>query len=119
MNFPFKCNNFPAVVVYGLHISQLTRHSRACCSCHDVNDGELLSTMKPLNQGLLLVKLKSSPSNCYGRHHDLISSSDVVRWSYSQFNIFLIHNLSLSSSSCIWIKYLPVDPIFQSLLFLS
>jgi hypothetical protein len=81
--------HFPAAVVYGLNISQLTRYSRACCSCHDVNDGELLSTMKPLNQGLLLVKLKSSPSNCYGRHHDLISSS---MWSDGR-----IHNSIFSS----------------------
>jgi hypothetical protein len=49
------------------HISQLTRHSRACCSYHDVDGRELLLTMKPLNQGFTLVRLKSSPWNCCGR----------------------------------------------------
>ena len=31
-NFPFKCSNIPAAPVYGVYISQLIRHSRACSS---------------------------------------------------------------------------------------
>jgi hypothetical protein len=32
----------------------------------------LLLTRKLLNQGFLLVKLKSSPRKIYGRHHDMV-----------------------------------------------
>jgi hypothetical protein len=30
VNFPFICSNIPAAPVYGVYISQLIRHSRAC-----------------------------------------------------------------------------------------
>jgi molybdopterin-guanine dinucleotide biosynthesis protein A len=42
------------------HISQLIRYSRACGSHQDYLDRGLLLTRKLLNQGFLLVKLKSS-----------------------------------------------------------
>jgi hypothetical protein len=45
---------------YGVQISQLIRYSRAGGSFHDFFDRGLLLTMKLLNQGLLVVKLKSS-----------------------------------------------------------
>jgi hypothetical protein len=38
----------------------------------DFLDRGLLLTRKLLNQGFLLVKLKSSLRNFYGRHHDLV-----------------------------------------------
>jgi hypothetical protein len=60
VNFPFICSNIPAAPVYGLYISQLIRYSRACGSCQDFLDRGLLPTRKILNQGFLLVKLKSS-----------------------------------------------------------
>jgi hypothetical protein len=41
-------------------------------SCQDFRDGGLLLTKKLLNQGFLLVKLKSSLRMFYGRHHDLV-----------------------------------------------
>ena len=38
----------------------------------DFLDSELLLTRKLLNQGFLLVTLKSSLRKFYGRHHDLV-----------------------------------------------
>ena len=52
--------------------SGLKRYSRACGSYQDFLDRGLLLTMKLLNQGFLLIKLKSSLQKCYGRHHDLV-----------------------------------------------
>jgi len=52
-------------------ISQMIRFSRACRSYQDFLDRGLLLTRKLLNQGFLLVKLKSSLRKFYGRHHDL------------------------------------------------
>ena len=50
----------------------MIRYSRACGSYQDFLDRGLLLTMKLLNQGFLLVKLKSSLRKIYGRHHDLV-----------------------------------------------
>jgi hypothetical protein len=72
VNFPFICSNIPAAPAYGGHISQMVRYSRACGSYQDFLDRGLLLTRKLLNQGFLLVKLKSSLRKCYGRHHDLV-----------------------------------------------
>ena len=60
MNFPFICSNIPAAPAYGVYISQMLRYSRACGSYQDFLDRGLLVTRKLLNQGFLLVKLKSS-----------------------------------------------------------
>jgi hypothetical protein len=54
------------------YISQMIRYSRACGSYQDFLDRGLLLTRKLLNQGFLLVKLKSSPRKIYGRHHDMV-----------------------------------------------
>jgi len=72
VNFPFICSNIPAAHVYGVCISQLIRYSRACGSYQDFLDRGLLLTRKLLNQGFLLVKLKSSLRKLYGRHYDLV-----------------------------------------------
>ena len=72
MNFPFICSNIPAAPAYGVYISHMIRYSRACGSYQDVLDRGLLLTKKLLNQGFLLVKLKSSLENVYGRHHDSV-----------------------------------------------
>ena len=72
INFPFTCSNIPAATAYGVHVSQLMRYSRACGSCQDFLDRGLLLTRKLLNQGFLLVKLKSLIRKFYGRHHDFI-----------------------------------------------
>jgi hypothetical protein len=72
VNLPFICSNIPAAPAYGVYISQLIRYFRACGSYQDFLDKGLLPTRKLLNQGFLLVKLKSSLRKFYGRHHDLI-----------------------------------------------
>ena len=77
VNFPFICSNIPAAPAYGVYISQLIRYSRACGSYQDFLDRRLLLTRKLLNQGFLLVKLKSSLRKFYGRHHDLV---DVMEY---------------------------------------
>ena len=72
VNFPFIFSNIPAAPAYGVYISQLIRYSRACGSYQDFLDRGLLLTGKLLNQGFLLVKLKSSLRKFYGHHHDLV-----------------------------------------------
>jgi hypothetical protein len=72
VNFPFIYSNIPAAPAYGVYISQMIRYSRACGSYRDFLDRGLLLTRKLLNQGFLLVKLKSSLRKWYGRHHDLV-----------------------------------------------
>jgi hypothetical protein len=57
---------------YGVYISKLIWYSRACDSHQNFLDIGLLLTRKLLNQGFLLVKLKSSLRKFYGRHHDLV-----------------------------------------------
>jgi hypothetical protein len=64
VNFPFICSNIPAAPVYGVYISQLIRYSRGCDSYQDFLGKGLLLTRKLLNQGFLLVKLKSSLYIC-------------------------------------------------------
>ena len=72
VNFPFLCSNIPAAPTYGVFISQLIRYSRACISYQDFLERGSLLTTKLLNQGFLMVKLKSSLRKFYGRHHDLV-----------------------------------------------
>jgi hypothetical protein len=72
VNFPFMCSNIPAAPVFVVYISQLIWYSRACGSYDDFFDRELLVTRKLLNQGFLVIKLKSSLRTFYGRHHDLV-----------------------------------------------
>ena len=72
VNFPFICSNIPTAPAYGVYLSQMIRYSRACGSYQDFLDRGLLLTRKLLNQGFLLVKLKSSLPKFYGRHHDLV-----------------------------------------------
>jgi hypothetical protein len=71
VNFSFICSNIPAAPAYGVCISQLIRYSRACVSYQDFLDKGLLLTKKLLNQGFLLVKLKSSLRKFYGCHQRL------------------------------------------------
>jgi hypothetical protein len=53
--------------------SQLIRNSRACGSYQDFLDKGLLLARKLLNQGFLVVKLKSLLRKYYGRHHNLVN----------------------------------------------
>jgi hypothetical protein len=64
--FPFVCSNIPATPAYGVYLS----HSRynipkACGSYQDFLHRGVLLTRKLLNQGFLLVKLKSSLRMCF------------------------------------------------------
>ena len=72
VNFPFICSNIPAAPACEVYISQLIRYSRACGSYQDLLHRGLLLTSNLLNQGFLLIKLKSSLRKFYGRHHDLV-----------------------------------------------
>ena len=88
---------------YGIYISQMIRYSRACGSYQDFLDRGLLLTRKLLNQGFLLVKLKSSLRKFYGRHYDLVDPygisvsqmiMDMFHLSWALPGPFLIHDLS-------------------------
>jgi hypothetical protein len=82
------CSNIPAAPAYGVYISQLIRYSRVCGTYDDFLDRELLLTRKLLNQGLLLVKLKSSLRKFYGCHHDLVDRYGI---SVSQMTTDMFH----------------------------
>ena len=86
MNFPFICSNIPAAPVYGVHISRLIRYTRACGPYHEFCERGLLLSVKPLNQGLLLVELKSSHRKFYGHHLDLVDRYGI---SVSQMTIWI------------------------------
>ena len=90
LKFPFICNSIPAATAYGVYISQLIRHSRAFGSYQEFLDRRLLLTRKLLNQGFLLVKLKSSLRKLYCRHHDL---NDRYEISVSQMTTDMFHLL--------------------------
>ena len=59
VNFPFICSNIPALPAYEVFISQLIRYSRPCSSYHAVLDIWLQLTRKLLNQGFIVVTLRS------------------------------------------------------------
>ena len=80
LNFPFICSNIPATPAYGVYIFHLIWYSRACGSYQDFLDRGLLLTRKLLNQGFLLIKLKSSFQKFYGRHHDLVTKYLCHKW---------------------------------------
>ena len=85
---PLICSNISAAPVYGVYISQLIRYSRACGSYEYFLGIGLLLTMKLLNQGFLLVKLKSSLQKVYSRHHDLVDRYGI---SVSQMTTDMFH----------------------------
>ena len=68
VNFPFICSKITASSAYGVCISQLIRYSRACGSYRG-----LMLKRKLLNQGFLLVKLKSSLRKFYIHHHNQVN----------------------------------------------
>jgi hypothetical protein len=89
INFPFICSNIPAAPAYGVYISQLIRYSRTYGSCQDFIDRGLLLTRKLLNQGFILVKLKSSIQTFYGRHYDFVERYEI---SVSQMITDMFHS---------------------------
>ena len=60
-----------------------------CGNKSETNDRGLLLTRKLLNQGFLLVKLKSSRRKFYGRHHDLVDRYGI---SVSQMTTDIFHS---------------------------
>jgi hypothetical protein len=88
VSFPFICSNIPAAPAYGVYISQLMRYSRSCGSYQDFLDRGLLLTRKLLNQGFLLVNLKSSLRTFYGHHRDLVDRYGI---SVSQMTTDMFH----------------------------
>ena len=79
VNLPFICSsNIPAPPAYGVYSSQLIRYFRACGSYQDFLDRGLLLTRMLLNQGFLLVKLKSPLRKFSGRHHDSFTTYSRV-----------------------------------------
>ena len=88
VNFPFICSNIPVAPAYRVYISQMIRYSRACGTYQDFLDRALLLTRKLLNQGFLLVKLKSLLRKLYGRHHDLVDRYGI---SVSQITTDMFH----------------------------
>jgi hypothetical protein len=56
----FVFSNIPAAPAYGVYISHIIRYSKACSFYQDVFDRGLLLRMNLLNQGFVLVRLKSS-----------------------------------------------------------
>ena len=60
VKFQFICCNIPTAPAYGVYISQFLLYVRACASYLGFLDRGLLLTRKLLNQGFLVVKLRSS-----------------------------------------------------------
>ena len=87
VNFPFICSSIPAASAYGVYISQLIRYFSVCGS-YPFLDRVLLLTRKLLNQGFLLVKLKSSLRKFCGHHHDLVDRYGI---SVSQVTTDMFH----------------------------
>jgi len=110
VKFPFRCSNIPVVSAYGVYISQLIWHARACCS--DFLDRGLLLTRKLQNQWFLLVNLKSSLRTFYGRHHALVNHFRVY---VSQFttDIFDLSKLPTLPEHLRW------PPVFSGVVLLD
>ena len=67
-NFPFLSSNIPSSPAFGVFISQLIRHARACSS---------YECFILLKKGYLVERLKSSIGKFYGRYGDLIQQFEV------------------------------------------
>jgi hypothetical protein len=84
----YLCSNIPAAPAYGSIYLSFDRYSRACGSYQDFLVRGLLLTKKLLNQGFLVVNLKSSLRKFYGRHHDLVDRYGI---SVSQMTTDMFH----------------------------
>ena len=71
-------SNIPASPAYGVFISQLIRYTRACSSygCFILRATRLSN--KPLEQGYVKERLKSSLKKFYGRYGDLVKQYEVL-----------------------------------------
>ena len=76
-NFPFLSSSIPSSPAYGVFISQLFQHARACSSyeCFILRAARLSN--KLLLQGYVKERLSSSLRNFFGRYGDLIKQYEV------------------------------------------
>ena len=76
-NFPFLSSSTPSSPAYGVFISQLIRHARACSSyeCFILRAVRLCN--KLLGQGYVREGMKSSLRMFYGRYGDLTKQYEV------------------------------------------
>ena len=103
VNFPLICSNIPAApALWNIYLSDDTIFQSLWFLSGFVLDRGLLLTRKLLNQGFLLVKLKSSLRKYYGRHHDLVDrcgisvsqmTTDMFHLSSTLPGPFLIHDM--------------------------
>jgi hypothetical protein len=84
---------------YGVYISQLIRYSRVSGSYKDFLDRGLLLTRKLLNQGFLLVMLKSILRKFYDQHHVLVDRYGISVSQMSSFCTFTFGHCVICSSS--------------------
>ena len=76
VNFPFLCSNISAAP--GVYISMLMRYSSVCGSYHDFFDRGLLLAINQLNQGLIVIILKSPLRKLYSCHHDVLTITEYL-----------------------------------------
>ena len=76
-NFPFLSSNIPSLLAFGVFISQLIRHARACCSYEYFILRAAQLSSKLLGEGYVRECLKSSNRKFYGWYGDLIKQYEV------------------------------------------
>ena len=76
-NFLFLSSNIPASPAYGVFISQLLRHTRACSSYGCFIRMATWLSNKLLEQGYVKERFKSSLKKFYGRYGDLVKQYEV------------------------------------------
>jgi hypothetical protein len=72
VNIPYTFSNTPLSPVYGVYISQLIRHARACSIYDQFFSWGRLLTDKLMLQGFLQSRLMSAFRKFYGRYNDII-----------------------------------------------
>ena len=72
-NFPFLSSDIPSLPAYGVFISQLIRHTRACSSYECF----ILISNKLRVQGSVKERMKSCLRKFYGRYGDLTKQYEV------------------------------------------
>ena len=134
VNFPFICSNIPAAPVYGVYISQLIRYYRACGTYQDFLERGFVLTRKLLNQGFLLVQLKShferlavATMTCFTLWNICVTTDDgyvplVANTSLSFPHSWLITGFATRLTRLVWLmeqellthpEYMSSTPVFS------